>query len=181
MKITKARLKQIITEELESEDESGLDAEKLDIITSEDGVEELKRVLTLRLDVSDEDAALVANTFVKNVKEDEDLYLTHPEQLLSLARELGGEKFQDMVQAALNNDMGPEERNQAGLTEEKDDWPKKVKKGRFTKWCKANGFEDGAGIGCAEKAMDSDDASVRGMASFYMNTVKPKGKTTSDL
>jgi hypothetical protein len=67
-----------------------------------------------------------------------------------------------------------------GLNEE-GDWPEKVKKGRFTKWCKRNGFEDGAGIGCAEKAMDSDDASVRGMASFYMNTVKPKGKTTSDL
>jgi hypothetical protein len=122
MKITKARLKQIITEELESEDESGLDAEKLDIITSEDGVEELKRVLTLRLDVSDEDAALVANTFVKSVKEDEELYLTNPEQLLALARELAGEKFQDMVQAALNNDMGPEERNSPGLTEEKDNW-----------------------------------------------------------
>jgi len=67
------------------------------------------------------------------------------------------------------------------VLEEKDEWPEKVKKGRFTKWCKRNGFEDGAGIGCAEKAMDSDDASVRGMASFYMNTVKPKGKTTSDL
>jgi len=61
-----------------------------------------------------------------------------------------------------------------------DDWPKKVKKGRFTDYCKGAGF-DGPGIGCAEKAMDSDDASVRGMASFYMNTVKPKGKDASDV
>ena len=61
-----------------------------------------------------------------------------------------------------------------------DDWPKKVKKGRFTDYCKGAGF-DGPGIGCAEKAMDSHDASVRGMASFYMNTVKPKGKDASDV
>ena len=55
-----------------------------------------------------------------------------------------------------------------------------LKKGRFTEYCKREGF-DGPGIGCAEKAMDSDDASVRGMASFYMNTVKPKGKDASDV
>ena len=61
-----------------------------------------------------------------------------------------------------------------------DDWPKKVKKGRFTDYCKGAGF-DGPGIGCAEKAMDSSDDSVRGMASFYMNTVKPKGKDASDV
>ena len=62
-----------------------------------------------------------------------------------------------------------------------DDWPKKVKKGRFTTYCKRKGFDDGAGIACAKEAMDSDDASVRGMASFYMNTVKPKGKDASDV
>jgi len=62
-----------------------------------------------------------------------------------------------------------------------DDWPKKVKKGRFTKYCKGAGFEGGAGIGCSEKAMDSKKASVRGMASFYMNTVKPGGKDASDV
>ena len=68
------------------------------------------------------------------------------------------------------------------LKEEKDNgWPKKVKKGRFTSWCKRNGFEDGASISCAKKAMDSGDASVRGMASFYMNTVKPKGKDAGDV
>jgi len=60
-----------------------------------------------------------------------------------------------------------------------DGWPKKVKKGRFTEWCRRNGFEGGASVACAKKAMDSDDASVRGMASFYMNTVKPGGKTAS--
>ena len=57
----------------------------------------------------------------------------------------------------------------------KGKWPKKLKKGRFTKYCKRQGFERGPGIGCAEKAMDSDSASVRGMASFYMNTVKKEG------
>lgn len=51
-------------------------------------------------------------------------------------------------------------------------WPKKVKKGRFTEWCKRNGFE-GPCKACAKKAFKSDDASVRGMASFYMNTAKP--------
>jgi len=29
--------------------------------------------------------------------------------------------------------------------------------------------------------MNSDDASVRGMATFYMNTVKPKGKDAGDV
>ena len=51
-------------------------------------------------------------------------------------------------------------------------WPKKLKKGRFTSYCKSNGF-DGPCKECAEKALKSDDASVRGMGSFYLNTVKP--------
>ena len=52
------------------------------------------------------------------------------------------------------------------------DWPEHLKEGRFTTYCKKNGFK-GPCKACAEKAMKSDDASVRGMASFYMNTVKP--------
>ena len=63
---------------------------------------------------------------------------------------------------------------------EKIAWPEEVKKGRFTEYCKSQGFE-GACIECAKKAMDSDDSSVRGMATFYMNTVKPKGKDASDV
>lgn len=55
---------------------------------------------------------------------------------------------------------------------EKDDWPTDLKEGRFTEWCKRNGF-DGPCKACADKAFESDDASVRGMASFYVNTVKP--------
>lgn len=60
----------------------------------------------------------------------------------------------------------------------KGGWPKKLKKGRFTAWAKRHGFK-GPSVAAAKKAMQSDDASVRGMASFYMNTVKPKGKTAS--
>jgi len=52
-------------------------------------------------------------------------------------------------------------------------WPKKLKKGRFTEWCKRNGFS-GPSRSCADKAMNSDDASVRGMASFYINTTLKK-------
>ena len=52
------------------------------------------------------------------------------------------------------------------------EWPEHLKKGRFTEYCKKNGFE-GPCKECANKALKSDDASVRGMASFYMNTVKP--------
>ena len=66
------------------------------------------------------------------------------------------------------------------IVEAKEGWPKDVKKGRFTEYCKGNGFE-GACIECAKKAMDSDDESVRGMATFYMNTVKPKGKDAGDV
>jgi len=61
-----------------------------------------------------------------------------------------------------------------------EDWPKELEKGRFTEYCKRNGFK-GPCLACAKKAMDSGDASVRGMASFYMNTVKPKGKDASDV
>mgnify|MGYP003628068204 CR=1 FL=1 len=182
MKITKARLKQIINEELELNNEApDVDSEKLDVMTSEDGMKELKRVLTLRLDVSDKDATTVAHTFIKSIKADRELYLTAPEQLLSLAKELGGERFEDMIMTALDSDMDDVGTDTEALTEEKDEWPKKLKKGRFTEWCKRNGFEDGASTSCAKKAMDSEDASVRGMASFYMNTVKPKGKDASDL
>lgn len=52
------------------------------------------------------------------------------------------------------------------------EWPEKLEKGRFTEYCKREGFE-GPCKACAEKALKSDDASVRGMASFYLNTVKP--------
>lgn len=54
----------------------------------------------------------------------------------------------------------------------KDEWPADVKEGRFTAYCKRNGFE-GPSKACADLAMKSDDESVRGMASFYLNTVKP--------
>lgn len=62
--------------------------------------------------------------------------------------------------------------------EGKDGWPKRLKKGRFSAYCKREGFK-GPSIACAKKAMDSDDESVRGMASFYMNTVQPGGKTAT--
>lgn len=48
-------------------------------------------------------------------------------------------------------------------------WPKKLEEGRFTTYCKKNGFK-GPCKACAQKAMQSDDPSVRGMASFYLNT-----------
>ena len=54
-----------------------------------------------------------------------------------------------------------------------DGWPKKLKKGRFTEYCKRNGFS-GPSRECADKAMQSDDVSVRGMASFYLNTTLKK-------
>jgi hypothetical protein len=57
------------------------------------------------------------------------------------------------------------------------EWPETLKKGRFTEYCKRNGFK-GPCKECAEKAMKSDDASVRGMASFYLNTIKPSRYAT---
>ena len=67
------------------------------------------------------------------------------------------------------------------VAKKEDGWPKDLKEGRFDEYCKKQGFENGACIGCAKKAMESDDASVRGMATFYMNTVKPKGKDVGDI
>lgn len=56
------------------------------------------------------------------------------------------------------------------------EWPKKLKKGRFIKYCKAQGYE-GPSETCADKALNSDDESVRGMASFYKNTTLKNPKT----
>jgi hypothetical protein len=54
-----------------------------------------------------------------------------------------------------------------------DGWPKKLEKGRFTTYCKTQGF-DGPCQGCVEKALKSDDPGVRGMATWYTNTVLKK-------
>ena len=53
------------------------------------------------------------------------------------------------------------------------------KEGKFTEWCKKNGFE-GPNIGCAKKAYDASPEAKK-MAVFYMNTVQPKGKDASVL
>jgi hypothetical protein len=91
-------------------------------------------------------------------------------------RNISGVKLESVLQAGIFEESDDED---AILIEkEGDGWPKKLKKGRFTQYCKGAGF-DGPSIACAKKAMDSDDESVRGMASFYMNTVKPKGKTAT--
>jgi len=52
-------------------------------------------------------------------------------------------------------------------------WIQKIdlKEGRFTTYCKKNGFK-GPCKACAEKALKSDDPSVRGMANFYLNVAK---------
>ena len=61
-------------------------------------------------------------------------------------------------------------------------WPaaEDLKEGRFTTYCKRMGF-DGPCIGCVQQAMQSDDSSVRGMAAYYANTVKPEGKTLAEI
>jgi hypothetical protein len=56
-----------------------------------------------------------------------------------------------------------------------------IAKGKFTAWCKSNGFKDGPSIACAKKAEASSSTSAHKMATFYMNTVKPHGKTTKDI
>lgn len=66
------------------------------------------------------------------------------------------------------------------ILKEEDSWPKDLEEGRFTEYCKREGF-NGPSIACAKKAAKSDDSSVRGMAAYYMNTVKPKGKDYGDV
>jgi hypothetical protein len=48
-----------------------------------------------------------------------------------------------------------------------------IEKGKFTAWCKKNGFKDGPSKSCADKAMASGSTSAHKMATFYLNTVKP--------
>lgn len=54
-----------------------------------------------------------------------------------------------------------------------------LEKGKFTTWCKGNGF-DGPSEACAKKAYSTSD-SAKKMAVFYMNTVKPNGKDADSL
>lgn len=63
--------------------------------------------------------------------------------------------------------------NNFPLAEEKEKWIAGAvhHPGRFTEYCKKNGFE-GPCEECAAHAMKSDDASVRGMAEFYRNVKK---------
>lgn len=55
-----------------------------------------------------------------------------------------------------------------------------IKKGKFTAWCKSNGFE-GPSIACSKKAKASNSTSAHKMATFYLNTVQPHGKTAKDI
>ncbi len=48
-----------------------------------------------------------------------------------------------------------------------------MEKGRFTVWCKKEGFE-GPSEACAKKAMSGDNKDVHKMATFYRNTVEGK-------
>jgi len=63
---------------------------------------------------------------------------------------------------------------ECGMTESDD-----IEAGKFTKWCKSNGF-DGPSIACAKKAYGSSE-SAKKMAVFYMNTVKPGNHDASYL
>ena len=94
----------------------------------------------------------------------------------------GEDKKNDMSQSDVSGDEYEKssreiEYKNEGITEETE-----IEKGKFTKWCKSHGFEGGASISCAKEAMkDKYDAGTHKMATFYMNTVQPKGKTTKDL
>lgn len=67
------------------------------------------------------------------------------------------------------SEVAPE--GEAPVTEEK--WMQGAVKhpGRFTEYCKKNGFE-GPCEACAAHAEKSSDASVRGMAAFYRNAAE---------
>ena len=86
-------------------------------------------------------------------------------KMASELAEMGKNAEAEGIHKILRNHMSVEKKAEG-------DWPEHLKEGRFTTYCKKNGFA-GPCKACAEKAMKSDDASVRGMASFYMNTVKP--------
>lgn len=110
----------------------------------------------------------------------EDVEKICPECAASMReRNISGVKLQPTLEAGIFEMAGDSDEDAVLIEKDGEDgWPKKLKKGRFTKYCKSSGY-DGPSEACAKKAMDSDDDSVRGMASFYMNTVKPKGKTAS--
>ena len=66
------------------------------------------------------------------------------------------------------------------MAKKEKDWPKHLDKGRFTKYCKEQGFK-GPCPECAEKALKSKNKSVRGEAAFYLNTVLKKNAAMADI
>ncbi len=107
-------------------------------------------------------------------------------EAISMTLDQSSEAFQTLVSViddlkAMSTSPGNAVALAHQALEEEGSWPKEVKKGRFTNWCKGRGFKDGASISCAKEALASDDSSVRGMATFYKNTVKPNGQDAGDI
>ena len=80
------------------------------------------------------------------------------------------------IQTALN-EYAEADRQIEAAAKKKKKWVQSIglKKGRFTEYCKREGFK-GPCQACAEKALSSPDKSVRGMAGFYKATQKFKKK-----
>jgi hypothetical protein len=95
-------------------------------------------------------------------------------QELIAAEELFIKEALDDCEAA-NADIVNAERIIEAARKRKKKWVQQIglKKGRFTEYCKSQGFK-GPCEECAKKALKSPDKSVRGMAGFYKATQKFK-------
>jgi len=102
--------------------------------------------------------------------------ISRKQQRRGLNRIVTDDDWEKIVDKVKNKELDPQlansKKNIKKAKEEGFPESDELEKGRFTEYCKRQGFE-GPCKSCAEKALESDDASVRGMASFYLNTVKP--------
>lgn len=101
----------------------------------------------------------------------EDVEKICPECAASMReRRVSGVKLESVLQSGIFEESDDED---AVLIEKEGEegWPKKLKTGRFTNYCKESGMS-GPSEACAKKAMESADEDVRGMASIYTNSFK---------
>jgi len=99
----------------------------------------------------------------------------NPAELMSPKEAAVNEEYEFIKRAFEECDAADMEIEAAKKKKKK--WVQKIdlKKGRFTEYCKQQGY-DGPNQECAEKALNSEDPSVRGMSSFYLATKKFKKK-----
>ena len=101
------------------------------------------------------------------------------EEIVAVEEQYLQEALTDFEDA--NREIEAAQQSIEAAQERKRKWTKDVdlKKGRFTEYCKTQGFK-GVCDACIDKALKSDDKSVRGMAGFALAAIKMRKKKATE-